>query len=349
MTAPDSAAPVPQGPLPTTPGQQGPTASPGGVPAPDPAPGARPSEPRGLPKRLLDRAARPSRSRLTGSATLLSAALLAAGSALPWVAGPDADTVRYGYHETELGDLALGSRLGTAGGDGWITLLLGLAVVVPGLLYLVGRSRSRQRAVLLGAGVLATGWAAVDLAELGTVAGADGTLPRLDPGPGLYLVAAGAVLLLLTGLTAPRSRQQDVLAESARTLALWRTGSYQDALNRQQRLVVKAADVWQGGHPQVLVEWVRLLVMYRRLGFHTNAEDALRNVVATAGVLVLASDDLRADTRPSLALASQLLRVVRTLDPQSVQEALGAVLRGLSSGTGGRQSLAQELRRVLGA
>ncbi|MER7759095.1 hypothetical protein [Streptomyces sp. NPDC097619] len=352
---PPTAAPLPPRPRAST--EDGPEFRSAAAPEPAEEPGAPPAvrpdlgpaAPPGPGRRLLDRAARPSRSRLTGAAALLAVALLSVGSLLPWVVGPDAGAVVYGYHETARGGLALGSRLGTAGGDGYVTLLIGLIALVPGALYLFGRYRTAQQPTLLAAGALATGWAVVDLVELGTVPRTDGVPLRLDAGAGLYLVTVGAVLLLLTGAVAPRSRPQDVLAASARTMALWRQGFHQEALNEQQRLVGKAAGAWHGGHPQVLLEWIRLMVMYRQLGLHANAGEALRHVLASSASLALDPDAPGTELSGRLAFASQVLRVLRTLDPATAQVVLEELLHGLSSGTRAQQNLAQEFRRLLNA
>ncbi|MCS0636655.1 hypothetical protein NX801_13495 [Streptomyces sp. LP05-1] len=360
------AGPAPVAPAYPTGGPARPSGAPGapGGPAsgalayPSGAPGypsgASESEPappgtvrRSAPRRLADRLVRSGRDRWAGALALLGCALLAAGSLLPQLAGADAAAVAHGYGRTATGVATLGSRLGTVGGDGLVTLLLAVLAAGPGALYLLGRARTWQRSALRGAGVLATGWALTDLLDLGTVPAPDGRLLRLAPGAGLYLVAAGAVLLLLTGVAAPRSRRQDVLAESAATHRLWRSGARREALARQQHLVVAAVKAWRDGHPQVLVEWVRLLAMYRRLGLEANAREAWRAILGGAALLVVTADDPLAEARPSLSLAGQLHRVAGTLDPVTAGELLQEVLAALTAAPGPAHPLVRELRRFL--
>jgi hypothetical protein len=169
-----------------------------------------------------------------GPAAVVAGVLLILGAVLPWVAGPDAAQVATGLVLHDDGSGELGTRVGLAGGDGVVFVLVGVVAVLVGVLVLVDRLRYWQRAALIGGGLLSLAWVLLDAGELGTVVGDDGTALSLSAGVGAYVTGLGAVLCLFAALTIPRDPLHRTMAMADRALRL-ENGHIEDAIEELQR------------------------------------------------------------------------------------------------------------------
>ncbi|MEY9211232.1 hypothetical protein NI17_011375 [Thermobifida halotolerans] len=236
---------------------------------------------------LLDRVRALSPHRRAALAALAGAVLLLlAGLALPWIGGAEADLVSYGRQPSGEGYDLLGSRAGRRGGDGLLLAAIGLAVAVAAVPSLFDRSFPRQRAVLLGGGLLALAWSVLDITEVGQIPAADGTPLDIGPSIGGFVAVLGALLPVAAGMLTPRDRLADRARREALAHRLADRGRTAAAAEILQRLVVSSTDA--DGAPAVL--WrLRLGRVYAEAGLLHQADQAVGDAVAAAE-RVLADD-----------------------------------------------------------
>jgi hypothetical protein len=227
--------------------------------------------------------------RVVGGIGLLGAALLIAGSLLPWVGGPDAGTVVFGTVALKSGTLGLGSRAGLPGHDGVLTLACGIvAGLAAGLVTALRWAPGWQRWLLFGTGLFALCWAWLDWSELGDTAGADGTRLRLSAGLGLPLVVLGAAALLLAGALLGRDHHHDLIQAGLRAGRTMDRTETRQAIELQQRSIASAAANLPADDPYLALEWLRLAGMLAATGRRDRAVRAL--VPVAASIRTIAGD-----------------------------------------------------------
>ncbi|MCX4719669.1 tetratricopeptide repeat protein [Streptomyces virginiae] len=214
---------------------------------------------------------------------LAGAALMLLGAVLPWVVGADSDTLPYGFRpDADAGGPALGSRAGLAGGDALVVVLTGAAALWAAVLLLIGRGRGVHRAALIGAALLGGAWAALDLAETGTVPGRTGRLPDVSAGPGPYVVLAAVLLLLASGVLARWDPESQLYVRTERANRLWDNGRFGEALELQQRNVRSARRSPGRNHPSTTSASVALVWMYAWGGWPDRAAELARQTFEDA-------------------------------------------------------------------
>ncbi|MFE2523938.1 hypothetical protein ACFXEL_06865 [Streptomyces sp. NPDC059382] len=231
--APEAFAPsaASQAPAPPAPPEAAVPPEPAGTVTPEPAVAApsRGSRPGGL--RL--RAPGP---RASAVAAVVAITMGAAGCFAPWLTGPDAARVPAGVHEAQ-GVATLGTTLGWAGGDARVTLLLLLLALPSVVAWFLGWCGLRQRVSAALAGFAALCWTLTALASASAHVTPQGDPLDVSRGPGGFIAAAGAGLLVLTALTARRDPLSDFLATGRRIRTLWLRGDRVEAVRRNQALL----------------------------------------------------------------------------------------------------------------
>ncbi|MFF8506836.1 hypothetical protein ACF064_01990 [Streptomyces sp. NPDC015492] len=245
-------------PYPAVPGQGPRTGAAAGAAGTEGPPPTNP-EPRRRPawKRPGDRAV----------ATLALAGVLlgAGGCLLPWTAGPDAALVPAGAHPT-VGVVGLGTTLGWAGGDARVSLLLLLLALPAVLAWYLGWCGVRQRISGAAAGLSALLWTVTALVSDPDPATWEGAPLDVSLGPGGFLTAAGAALVVVASLTARRDPLSDFLAAARRVHSLWLRGDRVEAVRRSQALLARG-DRTLGDHdPDVRNLWFVHALMLAELG-----------------------------------------------------------------------------------
>ncbi|MFE2142169.1 hypothetical protein ACFXA3_10520 [Streptomyces sp. NPDC059456] len=221
--------------------------------------------------------------RLPATLGVAGAALMLLGAVLPWVVGADSDALSYGFRpDAATGAAALGSRAGLPGGDGLVVVLTGAAALWAAGLLLIGRGRSVHRAALIGAAVLGGAWAALDLAETGTVRDREGRLPDLAAGPGPYVVLMAGLLLLAAGALARHDAFAELDTRTLRANRLWDNRRFGEALEMQQHTVRAARRSPGRGHPSTTGASVELIRMYAWAGWPDRATELARQTVEDA-------------------------------------------------------------------
>lgn len=232
---------------------------------------------------FVNRVRPPLRGLLTAASAAGAGLFLVLGSVLPWIGGPDASAVTYGVVESAAGESALGSRAGLAGGDAVVTLLAGAAALAVAGWYAVGRARRWQQVSLLCVASFALGWSLLNHAEIGDVAGPDGTRLDIGAGVGVYVVMFGALVLLVAGGSAPRDVEQDLRVLGRRAEQLSRRGLGFEAIEKQQQLLRRARrhPGWQD--PRITFEALYLARLYLLVGHVDRAVRQVYEVMAEAG------------------------------------------------------------------
>ncbi|MFB6655550.1 hypothetical protein ACFCZ4_30385 [Streptomyces microflavus] len=200
-------------------------------------------------------------------ATLALAGVLlgAAGCLLPWTAGPDAGLVPAGAHPT-LGVVGLGTTLGWAGGDARVALLLLLLALPAVLAWYLGWCGVRQRISGAAAGLAALLWTVTALVSDPDSATWEGAALDVSLGPGGFLTAAGAALVVVASLTARREPLSDFLAAARRIHSLWLRGDRVEAVRRSQALLARGDHTLGDSDPDVRSLWFVHALMLAELG-----------------------------------------------------------------------------------
>jgi hypothetical protein len=124
---------------------------------------------------------------------VVAGALYAIGSALPWasITAPFVGTI---------------SKSGLEGGDGVVTLLIGIVLALVGLGHLTGSRAAGSKLATVLLSVAALGMAAFEISTVSSrLADIDSDVGYASTGIGLWLMAVGGVLALLSALAlAPR-------------------------------------------------------------------------------------------------------------------------------------------------
>ncbi|MFE2548918.1 hypothetical protein ACFXGI_10280 [Streptomyces sp. NPDC059355] len=223
--------------------------------------------------------------RLPATLGAAGALLMLLGAVLPWVVGADGDTLPYGFRaDAATGAAALGSRAGLAGGDALVVVVTGAAALWAAGLLVFGRGRIVHRTVLVTAAVLGGAWAALDLAETGTVRDRAGRLPDLTAGPGPYVVLVAVPLLLAAAVLAKHDVFEEQEVRTLRAVRLMANGRVGEALESQQRTVRAARRSPGRSHPSTTSATVELVRMYVWAGWPGRAAELARQ----------ASEDARA-------------------------------------------------------
>lgn len=144
-----------------------------------------------------------SRARLGSIGLVTGGSLMVLGSLLPWVGGPDRDSVSYGFASTVFGTDFAGSHLGMKGGDALVTLLAGVALIGVGIFSFWAWRRSLFVTALVG-GAFGLAWSLLDISEVGDIAGSTGDRLALSPGPGLWIVLLGSLLAITAAMVLGR-------------------------------------------------------------------------------------------------------------------------------------------------
>ncbi|MFJ7586709.1 hypothetical protein ACIQZO_04775 [Streptomyces sp. NPDC097617] len=222
--------------------------------------------------------------RLPAALGLAGAILMLLGAVLPWVVGADSDTLSCGFHpDAATGAPALGSRAGLPGGDALVVVLTGTAALWAAGLLLIGRGRSVHRATLIGAAVLGGAWAALDLAETGTVGDRAGRLLDLSTGPGPYVVLVAVLLLLASGVLTRYDAESELYVRTERANRLWNNGRSGEALEMQQCTVRAARRSPGRNHPSTTSASMGLIWMYAWAGWPDRAAELARQAFEDAG------------------------------------------------------------------
>ncbi|MEV7376240.1 hypothetical protein AB0O51_35790 [Streptomyces sp. NPDC090301] len=290
-TAPTTPIPPPVPPAPPVPLQAAPGPVPGRPQAPRPYPRAVPGQGRGGtgtgPSGTTEAPPAGPKRRRTWKrpgtkpvATLALAGVLlgAAGCLLPWTAGPDADLVPAGAHPT-VGVVGLGTTLGWAGGDARVSLLLLLLALPAVLAWYLGWCGVRQRISGAAAGLAALLWTLTALVSDPDPATWEGTPLDVSLGPGGFLTAAGAALVVVASLTARRDPLSDFLAAARRVHSLWLRGDRVEAVRRSQALLARGDRTLGDRDPDVRNLWFVHALMLAELGA---APQAVRSATVAA-------------------------------------------------------------------
>ncbi|MEU8758541.1 hypothetical protein [Streptomyces sp. NPDC048659] len=220
--------------------------------------------------------------RLPAVLAAAGAVLMLLSAALPWLAGPDSATLPYGYAtDPATGTPSLGSRAGLRGGDALAVLAAGALALWPAALLLLGRGRTVHRVTLAGAAALGAAWAALNLAETGTVRDRTGRLPDLTSGPGPYLTLLAALLLVTAAVPARPDPFTELHVRTLRANRLWNNGHYGEALELQQRTLRAAHRSPGPAHPATTSAAMSLIRMYTWSG-HPNRAAHLAEKTTTA-------------------------------------------------------------------
>ncbi|WP_143204927.1 hypothetical protein [Streptomyces sp. CB02009] len=288
---PATAPPVPPVPLQAAPGpvpgrQQAPRPYPGAVPGQGPragegagATGTTDAPPPSTdPKRRQRRTCKRPGTKAVATLALAGVLLGAAGCLLPWTAGPDADLVPAGAHPT-VGVVGLGTTLGWAGGDARVSLLLLLLAFPAVLAWYLGWCGVRQRISGAAAGLAALLWTVTALVSDPDPATWEGAPLDVSLGPGGFLTAAGAALVVAASLTARRDPLSDFLATARRVHSLWLRGDRVEAVRRSQALLARGDRTLGDRDPDVRNLWFVHALMLAELGA---APQAVRSATVAA-------------------------------------------------------------------
>ncbi|MFB8406300.1 hypothetical protein [Streptomyces sp. NPDC055912] len=291
-----SATPATAPPVPPVPLQAAPGPVPGRPQAPRPYPGAVPGQgpragegagatgttdappPSADPKRRQRRTWKRPGDRALATLALAGVLLGAAGCLLPWTAGPDADLVPVGAHPT-VGVVGLGTTLGWAGGDARVSLLLLLLALPAVLAWYLGWCGVRQRITGAAAGLAALLWTLTALVSDPDPATWEGAPLDVSLGPGGFLTAAGAALVVVASLTARRDPLSDFLAAARRVHSLWLRGDRVEAVRRSQALLARGDRTLGDRDPDVRNLWFVHALMLAELGA---APQAVRSAIVAA-------------------------------------------------------------------
>ncbi|MFB7239821.1 hypothetical protein ACFCXK_34195 [Streptomyces sp. NPDC056269] len=292
----DSATPATAPPVPPVPLQAAPGPVPGRPQAPRPYPGAVPGQgprtgagagatgttdsppPSADPKRRQRRTWKRPGDKALATLALAGVLLGAAGCLLPWTAGPDADLVPAGAHPT-VGVVGLGTTLGWAGGDARVSLLLLLLALPAVLAWYLGWCGVRQRITGAAAGLAALLWTLTALVSDPDPATWEGAPLDVSLGPGGFLTAVGAALVVVASLTARRDPLSDFLAAARRVHSLWLRGDRVEAVRRSQALLARGDHTLGDRDPDVRNLWFVHALMLAELGA---APQAVRSAIVAA-------------------------------------------------------------------
>jgi hypothetical protein len=148
------------------------------------------------------------RNKAAGVIALLGVALVVIGTFLPIV-------------EYDLGSLGAGIEDSVNGwsdaiNDGPIHVVVGLVPLVMGILALMNRARVAVKVLLIVSAVIGFFWVFVRFADIsGSLEEGDASAfvaEVADPGVGLYVIAAGWVLVLVAGIVATARKPRPVPA-----------------------------------------------------------------------------------------------------------------------------------------
>ncbi|MFB7976750.1 hypothetical protein [Streptomyces vinaceus] len=221
--------------------------------------------------------------RLPAALGVAGALLTLLGAVLPWVVGAGSDTLPHGFRpDTATGAAALGSRAGLAGGDALVVVLTGAGALWAAVLLLIGRGRRVHRAVLVAAAALGGAWAALDLAETGTVRDRAGRLPDITAGPGPYVVLVAVPLLVAAAVLARHDVFEEQEVRTLRAVRLMAAGRVGEALKAQQRTVRAARRSPGRAHPATAGATVELVRMYVWTGWPGRAAELARQASENA-------------------------------------------------------------------
>ncbi len=174
--------------------------------------------------------------RLIGGALSVAAgAAMALAAFVPWVTGAAAGTLVRGVNIDADGVGTVGSRAGWSGGDGLVFVISGVLLACVGAMTIARRYRVWHRPVLAGAAVVATAWMWMDVSELGSVPGPDGSTLDLGTGFGPVLVGLAVVLALAAAVLIPGDLVGRTWHAARVALRLDRIGLTRDSLEIRQR------------------------------------------------------------------------------------------------------------------
>lgn len=175
------------------------------------------------------------RRLIGGALAVAGGALMVLAAFVPWVSGAAATTVVRGVSIDADGVGTVGSRAGWAGGDGMVFVISGALIAVVGAMAITRRYRVWHRPVLVGAAVMSTAWMWLDVKELGTVPGPDGSTLELSSGFGPVLVGLAVVLALAAAVLVPGDLVGRTWHAARVALRLDRIGLTRDSLEIRQR------------------------------------------------------------------------------------------------------------------
>ncbi|MFE6814001.1 hypothetical protein [Streptomyces sp. NPDC057677] len=253
---------------------QGPRASEGAEAAGTAEPPPSSADPKGRQRRTWKRPG----TKAVATLALAGVLLGAGGCLLPWTAGPDAGLVPTGAHPT-VGVVGLGTTLGWAGGDARVSLLLLLLALPAVLAWYLGWCGVRQRISGAAAGLAALLWTVTALVSDPDPATWEGVPLDVSLGPGGFLTAAGAALVVVASLTARRDPLSDFLAAARRVHSLWLRGDRVEAVRRSQALLARGDRTLGDRDPDVRNLWFVHALMLAELGA---APQAVRSATVAA-------------------------------------------------------------------
>lgn len=241
-----------------------------------PPPNNAPSDP-AAPGAGRRKGARPG-PRTVAATALAGVVLGAVGCLLPWTGGPDAHRLPVGAHPS-VGVTGLGTTLGWLGGDARISLALLLLALPAVLSWYAGWCGDRQRITGAAAGLAALLWTVTALATDPSSATWEGVPLNVSAGPGGFVTAAGAAVVLLSALAARRDPLSDFLASARRVHTLWLRGDRTEAVRRSQTLLRRGDRTLGDRDPDVRNHWFVHALMLAELG---HGPQAVRAAVVAA-------------------------------------------------------------------
>lgn len=127
---------------------------------------------------------------LASVAVLLGGILYAAGSALPWI------SITAAFVGTV-------TRSGLEGGDGIITIGLGIVLALVGLAHVIGSKAAGSKVALILVAVIAVGFAIFEISTINNrIAGLGADIrPLASVGIGLWMMVVGSVVALVASLS----------------------------------------------------------------------------------------------------------------------------------------------------
>lgn len=123
-------------------------------------------------------------------AVLLGGILYAAGSALPWI------TITAAFVGTV-------TKSGLEGGDGIITICLGIVLALVGLAHVIGSKAAGSRGALILVALIAVGFAVYEITSVNErIAGLDVDIRALaSVGIGLWMMVVGSIVATLAAIS----------------------------------------------------------------------------------------------------------------------------------------------------